>query len=542
MTVGHLFLLRTVTIALPNYYDMTGGYYLRNNYVKDLSIVYNISKIQKRASKVAIPGGDNPTTSDLTTNTGIHRVQNYVYMPQKQQEGETAIKLMENKKNLHQALADLEATNREQAVLTAISMMSSNTMSGLVESSDSDSPSATFGLFKLNLDMIKRIDSSIGGDQTKLKTLNQDNYDSVKSNCRLALQAMRKNDGDWKTVDSFINFNRGGYGGFKSTVNGEMTCGNCNCEGYRDRIASMANTILQYPDILTNDIRMENPALPPVENADCMTTHSPGSSTGISGTNETLTVGGEHPKLSEILAKANSKGMIFVAGGENPITTDITTNTGIHNLTEYVVFNFDKQPDDIKTTLLANKKLVQQALDDIGVTIQERAVLTAIAMQETNKMSSTMYDASKDDWYNGGKGPATNYGLLNLNQDMINRVDPSLGIDQKRLDAMNYDNYDSFKTSLSAAVKAIRKTDEDSTKQGKWQYMDSFVNFHRGGYGGFKMVVNNKTECGSCYCQDYRNHIASISNFMMRFPSVYIDDVRLQSTKNLKYVNNWSCD
>ena len=213
----------------------------------------------------------------------------------------------------------------------------------------------------------------------------------------------------------------------------------------------------------------------------------------------------------------------FYKGGKNPSVADVSSNTGVGRIRNVPAIPVSTYTGDDGKKLATHKKNLQTALDELGANPTERAMLTAMAMQEDYTMSGSKRDTAKD-----ADPKSKNYGIFNLNGDLINRIDPNANMGE-----MNDDSAAATKPSAKIALAGLRKKDAGFTSP------DSVLNFNRGGEGGFKST-GLKDDCGKCDCLGYREHIASMTDILLKNPSYLQGPTRLDS--QLKYVNEKTCE
>ena len=149
--------------------------------------------------------------------------------------------------------------------------------------------------------------------------------------------------------------------------------------------------------------------------------------------------------------------------------------------------------------LQGNKARVAAAADRAGANMQEKALIIAIAMQETTFMRGNERDANKDGTQ------SANVSLLNMNIDMIQMLGYTRG------DGGAYLNSDErLSEAASYLVKAFRTWGIERT-----------LNFQRGGRTAF----NDGTSYGAA---DYRNSIATIYNKIAQDQAFLSDGRRIE--------------
>jgi len=143
-----------------------------------------------------------------------------------------------------------------------------------------------------------------------------------------------------------------------------------------------------------------------------------------------------------------------------------------------IVVKDDTKPDMMKR----NKRRLWRVLcrHPYKLTGEEKRIIIAVAMQETQHMDISEHDGDK-------KSLSTNVSILNINYDMLHK----LGYRGKNFgEALNRPA--GLKTAVSYATKAMRT----------WT-AKKFLDFHRGGRTGF----DDPRLLGT---QEYRNAIAAM--------------------------------
>lgn len=150
-------------------------------------------------------------------------------------------------------------------------------------------------------------------------------------------------------------------------------------------------------------------------------------------------------------------------------------------------------------TLRRNKQALVTAIDAAGGNAQEKAVIIAIAMQETTHMSLSQRDASKDGT------PSANVSILNLNYDMLTK----LGYTGRDWGASLNDPA-KLSQVLGYLIKGFRT----------WGFQ-STLNYIRGGYTAYRDGV-------SYGAATYRNAIQTIYNQISKDQALQSDDRRVE--------------
>ena len=155
--------------------------------------------------------------------------------------------------------------------------------------------------------------------------------------------------------------------------------------------------------------------------------------------------------------------------------------------------------NDYGAALQKNKGLLAAAIDASGATPQERALIIAIAMQETTTMDIRDRDAHKDGTM------SANRSIININYDMLTK----LGY-VKDDNGASLDDPAQLGLAVSYMLKAFRQWD-----------VQRALNFHRGGFTAF-------TDGTSYGAADYRNAINSIYNAMAADLTLMSDGRRVE--------------
>ena len=142
----------------------------------------------------------------------------------------------------------------------------------------------------------------------------------------------------------------------------------------------------------------------------------------------------------------------------------------------------------IDDTYRMNKARVMKAFRSVGLSGPKLKLCLAIGMQETNTLDPKDQDGAT-------------FSAWNYNYDFLNRV----GI-------TNHGELNSW-SGLGKVAEACKKGIEKFTPYG-------FVNFHRGGYTGWKDPTKHN-------CYEYRNGVATIIRFLDKDPSLMTDNRRV---------------
>jgi hypothetical protein len=144
-----------------------------------------------------------------------------------------------------------------------------------------------------------------------------------------------------------------------------------------------------------------------------------------------------------------------------------------------------------------NKQRLSMVCDAAGIPPHLKALMVAMAMQESTTMSSADRDASKD-----GDGDAANVSLFNLSIDLVRHVDP---------------NVDPWSLNQACNLPVLVRLIQSGI--GKWG-IERFLNFVRGGRTAFADGVSYGAE-------HYREAIATILRQIDRDPKLLTDDRRV---------------
>ena len=151
-------------------------------------------------------------------------------------------KNIKNKKDVNNELQKDGATQQEAAIVNAIAQTETTHMSVQQRDGTKSGSSTNYGIYNINLDLAKQIDSSLD-----LNSLNQDTPEARAAATKLTLQGIRK-----LGVNPFLNENRAGSAG-ANVGNGDCQY---DCKGYRDNVYGIANQILKDPLLLTDNRRV----------------------------------------------------------------------------------------------------------------------------------------------------------------------------------------------------------------------------------------------------------------------------------------------
>jgi hypothetical protein len=151
------------------------------------------------------------------------------------------------------------------------------------------------------------------------------------------------------------------------------------------------------------------------------------------------------------------------------------------------------------SVLQANKKKLNEAFVKCRTTPSHRALFVAMAMVETNTMSITERDGSKD----GRKDGAANVSIFNLSEDLVVRI--------------GYAKPPRTLNDPKTLPEAVCLLQDGIKKFG----LVPLLNFVRGGYTGWVT--------GTAYgASDYRRTIASIIHVIDAQPKLLTDDRRVE--------------
>jgi hypothetical protein len=154
--------------------------------------------------------------------------------------------------------------------------------------------------------------------------------------------------------------------------------------------------------------------------------------------------------------------------------------------------------NDYGFILRFNKQRLCMVTDAAGIPPHLKALMVAMAMQESTTMSSVDRDATKD-----GDGDAANVSLFNLSIDLVRHID--LAVDPWSLNQ-----------ACNLPVVVVRLIQSGIRKWG----IERFLNFVRGGCTAF----NDGHNYGAA---EYREGIATILRQIDRDPSLLTDDRRV---------------
>lgn len=150
--------------------------------------------------------------------------------------------------------------------------------------------------------------------------------------------------------------------------------------------------------------------------------------------------------------------------------------------------------------LATNKSSLASILDAAGASAQEKALVIAMAMQETTTMSPDQRDGHKDNT------PSANCSILNVNYDMLSQL--GYGANDYCNSINNSAN--GLQTVVGLLLQGLRKWGIAST-----------LNYQRGGATAFK----DGTSYGAA---DYRNSITTIYNQIAADPTLETDGRRVE--------------
>ena len=149
--------------------------------------------------------------------------------------------------------------------------------------------------------------------------------------------------------------------------------------------------------------------------------------------------------------------------------------------------------------LKANKERLHAAFDARGIRDERRALMLAMAMIETNTMSPSERDATKDT----RTDKAANASIFNLSEDMIN--------------LLGYQGNIHVLDPLASLPTVVGLIDNGINMWG----VTRMLNFVRGGRTAFNDGV-------SYGVANYRNAVATILKLFDEFPSLMTDDRRVE--------------
>ena len=227
-----------------------------------------------------------------------------------------------------------------------------------------------------------------------------------------------------------------------------------------------------------------------------------------------------------------------------PSVEELESDTGIQLVDEYHA----NLPVRQYPNLTQWKNYLVQELNSQNVPGNTKNIILAMAMQETNDFHS--YDSSKDSEKYGER----NFGLLNLNEELIHELDNSLTTKNNdgtftpssALIEMNDLSSDSsWENSISMSVKLAAKglqlnsSSPSYTANGKnytWQPINSFLNFDRAGSSG--MISTGSQKCSipdsntgtkDGECDIFRGAIASMAYMLSQNRTLWNDGLRIDS-------------
>ena len=209
-----------------------------------------------------------------------------------------------------------------------------------------------------------------------------------------------------------------------------------------------------------------------------------------------------------------------VTGGPKASSIDqLQKATGIYPLTEILDLSnqISNASQSNSQSLAKNKATVLAALNQQGASQREIAIAISMAMQETDHMSYSEGDHSKS-------GASANYGLFNLNADLINQIQPNYSPS-----ILNSDSDSATSASVALVLKGLRKSDQG------WYPINTMLNYVRGGAPGYKSTMKS-TDCQSD-CKGYRNSIAAMTYLILNpayTNKILVGNARINSS--VKYV------
>ena len=215
-------------------------------------------------SILALPAAANVSETDtISTATGIDLITANVTgdfdMAELSSTSPAGKTLMENKAMMNAALEELQITDKQTiAILFAVGFIETDHLSALEALSQNiTNPKAglstNFGFLNLNLEAIQKSDSPLPSTLEEISSLNAtltvDTQEAMKQSMDIANRLMTK-----FTKTGFVDQHRGGQDGLDAL--GQVDCGH-DCKGYRNHAAARAYVILQHPELLTNNIRLQ---------------------------------------------------------------------------------------------------------------------------------------------------------------------------------------------------------------------------------------------------------------------------------------------
>lgn len=159
-------------------------------------------------------------------------------------------RLQSNKQGIYKALKSLGLPDAKIKLYLAMAMLETNSMDPADRDKAKTGVSTNYSAWNLNQDMITRLyglgllDKQISS-QALLASLNVNDLNGRMNAIKIIVAATNA----WG-VNDMLNYNRGGYTGWKDGVS-------YGCLGYRNAIAQMVQRIDSRPELLQNDQRID---------------------------------------------------------------------------------------------------------------------------------------------------------------------------------------------------------------------------------------------------------------------------------------------
>ena len=231
----------------------------------------------------------------------------------------------------------------------------------------------------------------------------------------------------------------------------------------------------------------------------------------------------EHPSLkvfngtlfmySLCLAIAYSLPAVSYQGRVASSIYDLESATGIKLLSKVV--DLRDKLGNFGSQYAANKKTLVQAINSSNANQQEKAIIVAMAMQETNEMKGSQHDTGK-------YGDGENFGMFNMNRQLLTILDPS--ISESDIQRLNEDSSWAIYRNVPLLLAGLRKNDK--TRNIQWEPINSLLNFNRGGWDGFCSTGQMN---GPWNTIGYRERIAAMAFMILNDNSLLYGDVRINS-------------
>ena len=211
-----------------------------------------------------------------------------------------------------------------------------------------------------------------------------------------------------------------------------------------------------------------------------------------------------------------------------PSVALVTRMTGIFPIGEAMTFKVSHYGEELKR----NKATLMKYLSRYSDSKVMIAIAMAMCMQESTDFNPGNYDHSKT-------GDATNYGLFNLNRHLIGEIDSSYVRNKEKLDSLNknataVDIESSIAKGAKLVMAGLHKVGGKTILGVEWQFINSMLNFNRGGQSGFISTPGwdcpISTENDKTYdCIGYRVRVASMTYMILQNPKLLTGDTRIDS-------------